>query len=72
VADFLSLFMAALYCTTPVTIVLSESWRGGGYAFCLYGLYSVTSRHAYIISPFIISMTKLLDADWLRGVQLFH
>jgi hypothetical protein len=21
---------------------------------------------------FIISMTKLLDADWLRGVQLFH
>ena len=20
----------------------------------------------------IISMTKLLDADWLRGVQLFH
>ncbi len=21
---------------------------------------------------FIISMTKLLDADWSRGVQLFH
>jgi hypothetical protein len=21
---------------------------------------------------FIISMTKLLDADWLRGVQLFY
>ena len=21
---------------------------------------------------FIISMTKLLDADWLRSVQLFH
>ena len=21
---------------------------------------------------FIISMTKLLDADWLRGVQVFH
>ena len=21
---------------------------------------------------FIISMTKLLDSDWLRGVQLFH
>jgi hypothetical protein len=20
----------------------------------------------------IINMTKLLDADWLRGVQLFH
>ncbi len=24
------------------------------------------------ISTVIISMTKLLDADWLRGVQLFH
>jgi hypothetical protein len=24
------------------------------------------------ITAFIISMTKLLDADWLRGVQLFH
>jgi hypothetical protein len=24
------------------------------------------------ISSLIISMTKLLDADWLRGVQLFH
>ncbi len=24
------------------------------------------------INIFIISMTKLLDADWLRGVQLFH
>ena len=22
--------------------------------------------------PVIISMTKLLDSDWLRGVQLFH
>ena len=25
-----------------------------------------------IITFIIISMTKLLDADWLRGVQLFH
>ena len=25
-----------------------------------------------VITVFIISMTKLLDADWLRGVQLFH
>jgi hypothetical protein len=24
------------------------------------------------ISGFIINMTKFLDADWLRGVQLFH
>jgi hypothetical protein len=24
------------------------------------------------VTGFIISMTKLLDADWLRGVQLFH
>ena len=37
------------------------------------------SKHSIIrfctpshISPLIISMTKLLDADWLRGVQLFH
>jgi hypothetical protein len=26
----------------------------------------------FCIIGFIISMTKLLDADWLRGVQLFH
>ncbi len=25
-----------------------------------------------IVKLFIISMTKLVDADWLRGVQLFH
>jgi hypothetical protein len=24
------------------------------------------------LSTFIISMTKLLGGDWLRGVQLFH
>jgi hypothetical protein len=24
------------------------------------------------VTLFIISMTKLLDADWLREVQLFH
>jgi hypothetical protein len=29
--------------------------------------------HFFLSIPiFIISMTKLLDADWLRGVQLFH
>ena len=28
-------------------------------------------NQSYIIA-FIISMTKLLDADWSRGVQLFH
>ncbi len=27
--------------------------------------------HNFQLSPFIISMTKLLDADWLRGVQLY-
>ena len=26
----------------------------------------------YKISTFIISMTKLLDADWLRGVQTIN
>ena len=25
-----------------------------------------------IITKFIIYMTKLLQSDWLRGVQLFH
>jgi hypothetical protein len=24
------------------------------------------------VTAVIISMTKLVDADWLRGVQLFH
>ena len=28
--------------------------------------------HVFLVSIFIISMTKLLDADWSRGVQLFH
>ena len=35
-----------------------------------WDLQIVTPR--YIITKIIISMTKLLDADWLRGVQLFH
>ena len=26
----------------------------------------------YALSVFIIYMTKLLQSDWLRGVQLFH
>jgi hypothetical protein len=29
-------------------------------------------REGWHINLLIISMTKLLDADWLRGVQLFH
>ena len=29
-------------------------------------------QEMFCIIDFIISMTKLLDADWLRGVQLFH
>ncbi len=28
--------------------------------------------HVFPVMFFIISMTKLLDADWLRGVQLFQ
>jgi hypothetical protein len=35
----------------------------------------IASENLKIYLPFkelIISMTKLLDADWLRGVQLFH
>jgi hypothetical protein len=31
-----------------------------------------SSSLALGLSSFIISMTKLLDADWLRGVELFH
>ena len=30
------------------------------------------SLGVFFVSKLIISMTKLLDADWLRGVQLFH
>jgi hypothetical protein len=33
---------------------------------------SEEDRARLLITSFIISMTKLLDADWLRGVQLFH
>ena len=29
-------------------------------------------KFMYTLLDLIISMTKLLDADWLRGVQLFH
>jgi hypothetical protein len=32
----------------------------------------ISIRFRIRVTPFIISMTKLLDADWLRGVQLFH
>ncbi len=35
-------------------------------------LQIVLTQLFYRIIFFIISMTKLLDADWLRGVQLFH
>jgi hypothetical protein len=34
--------------------------------------HSLSSSLALGLSYFIISMTKLLDADWLRGEQLFH
>ena len=30
------------------------------------------SSGVFFVNKLIISMTKLLDADWLRGVQLFH
>jgi hypothetical protein len=30
------------------------------------------SQKASLISFLIIYMTKLLQSDWLRGVQLFH
>ncbi len=33
---------------------------------------SSAQRNHSGLYTFIISMTKLLDADWLRGVQLFH
>ncbi len=35
---------------------------------CLLILLSIKP----ILSVLILSMTKLLDANWLRGVQLFH
>jgi hypothetical protein len=34
--------------------------------------HALSSSLALDLSSFIISMTKLLDADWLRGVELFH
>ena len=37
-----------------------------------YRTFSVTCTVTCFVTWFIISMTKLLDADWLRGVQLFH
>ena len=33
-------------------------------------LYSIANFP--LLRKFIIGMTKLLDADWLRGVQLFR
>jgi hypothetical protein len=33
---------------------------------------ALTGSTKILIIEFIISITKLLDADWLRGVQLFH
>jgi hypothetical protein len=48
--------------------------RGGLTIICACSVS--VSRILYMFSKYItnviISMTKLLDADWLRGVQLFH
>ena len=47
---------------------LKKPWAKICDNFCL-------SAHGFstkTVSILIISMTKLLDADWLRGVQLFH
>jgi hypothetical protein len=33
---------------------------------------SVPELYILHLTAFIISMAKLLEADWLRGVQLFH
>ena len=33
---------------------------------------TIEKKICMIVKFIIISMTKLLDADWLRGVQLFH
>jgi hypothetical protein len=32
----------------------------------------IRTKHYTDLQNLIISMTKLLNADWLRGVQLFH
>jgi hypothetical protein len=39
---------------------------------CTFYLLPVLFILTQVVLLFIISMTKLLDADWLRGVQLFH
>jgi hypothetical protein len=40
--------------------------------FCCKMFHVFIIGRGDIIIFYIISMTKLLDADWLRGVQLFH
>ena len=32
----------------------------------------IWSNNLSAVNEFIVNMTKLLDADWLAGVQLFH
>ena len=34
--------------------------------------FDISKKNEGILKLLIICMTKLLDADWLRGVQLFH
>jgi hypothetical protein len=38
----------------------------------MFANYIVKLSIIALVNELIISMTKLLDADWLRGVQLFH
>ena len=64
--------MQPRYCAQPryqvwnfdALYVFAVSFSNLGYA-----VFKLSSQG---VRSFIISTKKLLDADWLRGVQLFH
>ena len=40
--------------------------------FVSWNIYKIKHWITLVVTQFIISMTTLLDADWLRGLQLLH
>jgi hypothetical protein len=46
--------------------------RNRGILTTLSSVHRKALTYKILIIECIISITKLLDADWLRGVQLFH
>ena len=83
---FYKLMQSVTHCNLS-HIVKSKMWANkiNGYAsapnrnevasrlvLCARNCISLACKKLHYITVLIIYMTKLLQSDWLRGVQLFH